>query len=62
MIPIIGITPPHLCIFPNPRPVFQKPYVMVFYMNNDLMREVVARFVESGVIVYNHCLDFLMKL
>jgi hypothetical protein len=47
---LTGLTPPHFV-----------PISWYFSMFNELMREVIVRFVDNGGIVDHHCLDFLNK-
>ena len=53
---------PHCCVCPKPRLAFPMSYVMVFFMFNDLMYEVVVRFDDNDAFVDNHCLNFLFSI
>ena len=47
----IQFAPPHLYLaFLKPGPGFQTPYVMVFFVFNDLRLKMVVRFVDIGEI------------
>ena len=60
-IPITRFKPPHFCACPKPGHGFPRSYVVVFFMFNDLMWEVNARFVDIGEVVDHYCLNFLFK-
>jgi hypothetical protein len=62
-IPLTGLTPPHLfCVCAKPgRTGFPTSYAVMFFFFafSDFRREVIARFVDIGVIDDYHCLNFL---
>jgi len=59
-IPFTGLTLSQFYACPKPWPGFLKPHVLVFFMFNGLRQEVVVRFIDIGVIVDHHCLNFLV--
>ena len=58
MIPLTGVTQPHLCSCPNLWPWFPTSHVVVFFVFSQLKWEVIVRFVEIGGIVDHHYLTF----
>jgi len=53
----------HICgIVVKPRLGFPMSYVMVFFIFNDLRREVIVRYVDICGIVDHQCLNFLFTI
>ena len=53
---LTGLSPPHVCACPKPRPKSSTSYVVVFFVFSELRWEVIVRFVD----VDHHCLNFLI--
>jgi hypothetical protein len=59
VIPLTGLTPPHFCAYTKPEPGFPTWFFCVFI---HLRREVIVHFVDIGVIVDHHCLNFFINI
>ena len=51
VIPLISLTQPRCCACTIPGSEFPLAYVLVFFVFNDFMQEVVVRFADIGTIV-----------
>jgi hypothetical protein len=54
---ITGLTLSHFSACLSPGPEFLASYVVVFFMFNDLRRDVIVCFVDIGGIVDHHYLN-----
>ena len=61
-IPSTYLTPPETRACPKPGPGFPSQEVMIFKVSNWSRWEVIARFVDIGVIIDHHCLKCLHKI
>jgi hypothetical protein len=59
-IPLTDLASPHICTYPNPGRGLPTSYVLVFFMINDLRREVVVCFIDIGGNVNHHCWNFAL--
>ena len=59
VIPLIDITPPHLCTCPKPWHGFPRSYFVVVFVFSDIRWKVIVSFVDIGGIVDHQCLNFL---
>ena len=47
----LGLATPHICACPKPGPGFPKSYYVVFFLFNELRREVIVRFVDIPSLI-----------
>jgi hypothetical protein len=59
---ITGLTLSHFSACLSPGPEFLASYVVVFFMFNDLRRDVIVHFVNIGGIVGHHFLNLFIQL
>ena len=61
-IPLNGLTSPHCCACPKPRPGFPASNVVIFFVLMEWRSDEIVRFVNIGGIDYHHCLNSLSLL